>query len=418
MKIGEFAKMCGTKISVLRHYDREKLLEPQYTDKFSGYRYYSSEQILTFYRINALKKAGFSLQEIREIISGEKSNKEIESVFSKKENEFLDALKNLKEARLMMTRLDIVFNDGRAVIKRCADDNAADLCTVADAEIKAADYQRISQYEIKKNEIICRVIKLGDEAEQPKKEISFVNDESVIGKWEIMGVFAVKEDYIQNIFCDNTGFYGGDVKYLYFLPGGEEYWGYSWTKGYFISNSYLSGNAYNEYEIEEKSDGTYMLITLRETEVSRGGKPVYMSLKKVDSNKYSAKSIARKDNIQKPFVNDEKIIGKWISHSFLGADWEEADFPGEREASDDLYFKELYFFPGGSAKCVYADAVFEGEDTVVWTKNFLLRKWNWSACEYEIRTVDGTDYLIIEWKSGDWRYGGYDTNYYVFTREN
>ena len=46
MKIGEFAKMCGTKISVLRHYDREKLLEPQYTDKFSGYRYYSSEQIL------------------------------------------------------------------------------------------------------------------------------------------------------------------------------------------------------------------------------------------------------------------------------------------------------------------------------------------------------------------------------------
>ena len=80
MKIGEFAKMCGTKISVLRHYDREKLLEPQYTDKFSGYRYYSSEQILVFYRINALKKAGFSLQEIKEIISERKSNKEIVNI--------------------------------------------------------------------------------------------------------------------------------------------------------------------------------------------------------------------------------------------------------------------------------------------------------------------------------------------------
>lgn len=416
MKIGEFAKMCGTKISVLRHYDREKLLEPQYTDKFSGYRYYSSEQILAFYRINALKKAGFSLQEIREIISGRKSNKEIEAIFSQKEKDFLDALKNLKEAKLMMTKLDIAFCDGMAVIKRCADDNAADLCTVAEAEIKAADYQRISQYDVKDDEIICKVVKLGDEAVQPKKEIPFVNDESVIGKWEIMGVFAVKEDYIQNIFCDNTGFYGGDVKYLYFLPDGEEYWGYSWTKGYFISNSYLSGNAYNEYEIEEKKDGTYMLVTLRETEVSRGGKPVYMSLKKVDSNKYSAKSIARKDDIEKPFINDERIIGKWISHSFLGAEWEEADFPGEREPEDDLYFKELYFFPDGGAKCVYADAVFEGEDTVTWTKNFLLRKWNWSACEYEIRTVNGTDYMIIEWKSGDYRYGGYDTNYYVFIR--
>lgn len=413
MKIGEFAKMCGAKISVLRHYDREKLLEPQYTDKFSGYRYYSSEQILTFYRINALKKAGFSLQEIKEITSERKSNKEIEIIFSQKEKEFFDALKNLKEAKLMMTKLDIAFSDGTAIVKRSADDNTVDLCTVAETEIKAADYQRISQYEIKDDEIICKVVKLGNEIVQPKKEIPFVNDEKVIGKWEVKGVFAVREDYQENIFCDNTGFYGGDVKYLYFLPNGEEYWGYSWTKGYFISNAYLSGNTYNEYEIEEKSDGTYMLITLKETEVSRGGKPVYLLLKKTDSNRYSAESIARKDDINKPFINDEHIIGKWKAHSFL---CNKDEFSQEREPIDDLYFKELEFFPEGNCKCVYADAVFEGEDTVVWTKNYLLRKWNWSACEYEIRTVDGKDYMIIEWKSGDYRYGGCNTNYYVFKR--
>lgn len=413
MKIGEFAKMCGTKISVLRHYDREKLLEPQYTDKFSGYRYYTSEQILIFYRINALKKAGFSLQEIKEIISGIKSNKEIESIFLQKESEFLDALKNLKEAKLMMTKLDIVFKDDMAVIKRTADDNVSDLCMVAETEIKAADYQRISQYEIREDEIICKVVKLGDERAQPKKELPFINDEHVIGKWEVKGVFAVKEDYAQNIFCDNTGFYGGDVKYLYFLPEGEEYWGYSWTKGYFISNAYLSGSTYNEYEIEEKSDGTYMLITLRDTEVSRGGKPTYLLLKKADSNKYSAESIARKDDIDKPFINDERIIGKWKAHSFL---CNKAEFSQEEESIDDLYFKEVEFFPNGNCRCVYADDVFEGEDTVVWTKNYLLRKWNWSACEYEIRTVNRKDYMIIEWKSGDYRYGGYDTNYYVFVR--
>ena len=413
MKIGEFAKMCGTKISVLRHYDKEKLLEPQYTDIFSGYRYYSSEQILVFYRINALKKAGFSLQEIREIISGRKTNKEIDAIFSQKESEFLDALKNLKEAKLMMTKLDIVFENDTAIISRTADDNANDLCMVAETEIKAADYQRISQYEIRENEIICKVIKLGDETEQPKKEIPFVNDDNVIGKWEIQGVFAVKEDYAQNVFCDKTGFYGGDVKYLYFLPDGEEYWGYSWTKGYFISNAYLTGSAYNEYEIEEKSDGTYMLITLRDTEVIRGGKPTYLLLKKSDSNRYSAESIARKDDLDKPFVNDEIIIGKWKAHSFL---CNKAEFPQEEEPIDDLYFKEIEFFSDGNCRCVYADAVFEGEDTVVWTKNYLLRKWNWSACEYEIRTVDGKDYMIIEWKSGDYRYGGYDTNYYVFSK--
>ncbi len=413
MKIGEFAKMCGTKISVLRHYDKEKLLEPQHTDVFSGYRYYTYEQILVFYRINALKKAGFSLQEIREIISGRKTNKEIEAIFSQKESEFLDAMKNLKEAKLMMTKLDIVFKNNTAIISRTADDNANDLCMVAETEIKAADYQRISQYEIRENEIKCKVVKLGDETEQPKKEIPFVNDESVIGKWEIQGVFAVKEDYAQNIFCDNTGFYGGDVKYLYFLPDGEEYWGYSWTKGYFISNAYLTGSAYNEYEIEEKSDGTYMLITLRETEVSRGGKPTYLLLKKSDGNRYSAESIARKDDINKSFINDERIIGKWKAHSFL---CNKSEFPQEEEPIDELYFKEIEFFSDGNCRCVYADAVFEGEDTVVWTKNYLLRKWNWSACEYEIRTVNEKDYMIIEWKSGDYRYGGYDTNYYVFTK--
>lgn len=417
MKIGEFAKICGTKITVLRHYDKEKLLVPEYTDAFSGYRHYSSEQLLTFHRITALKNAGFSLQEIRELISEGKTVKEVEEIFLTKEKALLDALGMLKEARLMMTRLDIVFNDGTAVIKRSAGDNAIDLCTVAEAEIKAADYQRISQFEIKEDRIICKTVKLDDEIRQQKKEIPFIDDNSVVGKWEVKGIYAVKEDYREGIFCNSQGFYGQDVKYLYFLENGEEYWGYSWTKGYFISNAYMTGYIYNEYEVEQKDDGTYMLITLRENEVCRGGHPEYLLLKKSDSNKYTAEGIARKDNTDRPFINDERVIGKWLSHSFLGAGWDESGFPYEREASEELYFKELYFFPDGNAKCVYEDAVFEGEDTVLWTKNYLLRKWNRSACEYEIRTVDGIDYLIIEWKSGDWRYGGYDTNYYVFTRE-
>ena len=52
-----------------------------------------------------------------------------------------------------------------------------------------------------------------------------------------------------------------------------------------------------------------------------------------------------------------------------------------------------------------------------WTKRFLLRRYNDSACEYEIRPVDGMDYLLIEWKSGDYRWGGFDTNYYIFVRD-
>lgn len=410
MKIGEFAKLCGTKITVLRHYDKEKLLMPENTDRFSGYRYYSSEQILTFHRITALKNAGFSLQEIKNIISSEKTTEEIMEIFSRKEKEFLSALKNLKEAKLMMTKLNIEFKNGAAIIKRIPDSDAMDLCTLAEAEIKAADYQRISQYRINNEEIICDVVKLGEEIAPPEEEIPFENDEEVIGKWEIIGIYAVREDFYDNIFCVKN-FYGEEQKFLYFLPNGEKYWSFSWTKGY------LNSPVNNEYETEKIGDDLYMFVSLKEYEYTRGGKPTCLVLKKADSNRYSAYEIAKKDDINKPFVNDERIIGKWKAHSFLGYhQGGKSDFTTEEEPIEDLYFKEIEFFENGGCRCVYEDDIFEGDDKVVWTKNYLLRKWNWSACEYEIRNVDGKDYMIIEWKSGDYRYGGYDTNYYVFTR--
>lgn len=411
MKIGEFARLCGTKITVLRHYDKEKLLVPENIDKISGYRYYSSEQILNFHRITALKKAGFSLQEIKDIISSEKSNDEMMEIFSRKEKEFLSALENLKEAKLMMTKLNIEFSNDSAVIKLTNDSSVLDLCTLAETEIKAADYQRVSQYCVNGDNITCEVVKLGKERKIPEERLPFVNDEKVIGKWEILGIYAVKEDFYDNLFCVRN-FYGGEQKFLYFLPEGERYWSYSWTKGF------LNSPVNNEYETEIIDNELYMFINLKEYEYTRGGKTTCLVLKKFDSNRYSAEEIARKDDINRPFVNDERIIGKWKAHSFLSESWDKKDFDVTPESIEELYFKEVEFFPEGSCRLVYEDDIFESDDKAVWTAGFLLRKWNWSACEYEIRTVDGKDYMIIEWKSGDWRYGGYDTNYYVFTKSD
>ncbi len=407
MKIGEFARMCGTKISVLRHYDKEKLLVPEYTDRFSGYRYYSSEQILTFHRITSLKNAGFSLQEIRDIICERKAGEEIDEIFSEKEKELIFALKSLKEAKLIMTKLNIEFSENKAIIKRTSNANTNDLCTLAESEIKAAGYQRISQYKTEENKIVCDVIKLGDRIYVPEDDMPFMNDEEVVGKWEIIGIYAVKEDFYDNLFCTKN-FYGGEQKYLYFLPNGESYWAFSWTKGY------LNTPVNNEYETEKIGGDLFMFVNLKEYEYSYGGKPTCLVLKKLDSNRYSAESLTKKDNICLPFVNDERVLGDWIAHSFLCT---KADFPQKREPVEDLYFKEISFFENGSCRLIYADDVFEGDETVTWTKNYILRKFNWSACEYEIRNSGGTDYMIIEWKSGDYRYGGYPTNYYVFVRK-
>ena len=99
MKIGEFAKICETRISVLRHYDKQDLLKPAYIDKFTGYRYYSQEQIAVFFRIKALKEAGFSLTEIKDLLCQLKDDADVLELFDKKRALLLETLHNLDRAK-------------------------------------------------------------------------------------------------------------------------------------------------------------------------------------------------------------------------------------------------------------------------------------------------------------------------------
>lgn len=412
MKIGEFAKYCGTKISVLRHYDKEKLLIPERIDMFTGYRYYSPLQKMIFDRITALKNAGFTLHEIRRIISFSASENEIIEMFARKADELSTAIKFLKEAEHIMSELKVIFENNCAKIRVKQGDNITNLCLQLDSYIKNADCQRISQFTFDENEISCHVVKLGEETQSEDPILPFVDDNQVVGKWEVVGNYAVREDFEQGIFS-TMSFYGEDVKYIYFLPNGEKYWCFCWTKGYFVVDGYRINPIYNPYEIVNKDDGVYMLISLREFEAAKGGQPTILALRQVDNHEYTPEMIARRDDIDKPFINDERIIGKWRAYSFIG---NKLEFPQPEENIDDLYFKEIEFFSGGKCRCVYEDAVFEGDDKLSWTKNYLLRKWNWSACEYEIRIHNDIEYMIIEWKSGDYRFGGFDTNYYVFVR--
>ncbi|MDD6878854.1 MAG: MerR family transcriptional regulator [bacterium] len=65
-KIGKFAKIVDTSIRTLRYYDEIDLLKPIEIDLFTGYRYYSKEQIDDFNIIKSLQYVGFSLEEIKE----------------------------------------------------------------------------------------------------------------------------------------------------------------------------------------------------------------------------------------------------------------------------------------------------------------------------------------------------------------
>lgn len=69
LRIGEFSVLSQITIHMLRHYDKIGLLQPEYTDQFTGYRYYKEEQLPTANKILALKEMGFSLPSIREILA-------------------------------------------------------------------------------------------------------------------------------------------------------------------------------------------------------------------------------------------------------------------------------------------------------------------------------------------------------------
>ncbi len=72
-RIGEFSKLCGLSADTLYHYEKQKILIPFSVDAFTGYRYYDASQMITVNKILALKDAGFSLNEISEILKSETS---------------------------------------------------------------------------------------------------------------------------------------------------------------------------------------------------------------------------------------------------------------------------------------------------------------------------------------------------------
>ena len=66
-KIGEMAQMNHVSTQTLRLYARNKLLEPEYLDSETGYRYYTLDQCAKLDLIRALKSCRLSLDRIKEI---------------------------------------------------------------------------------------------------------------------------------------------------------------------------------------------------------------------------------------------------------------------------------------------------------------------------------------------------------------
>jgi DNA-binding transcriptional MerR regulator len=69
LKIGEMAELCHVSTQALRLYANDHLLEPEYLDPKTGYRYYTLEQCARLDFIQALKSCEMRLNEIRDLFS-------------------------------------------------------------------------------------------------------------------------------------------------------------------------------------------------------------------------------------------------------------------------------------------------------------------------------------------------------------
>jgi len=111
-KIGEFSKLSKVSIKTLRYYDKRDLLKPSTTDKFSGYRYYSAEQLLTIQRIISLKKQGFTLEEIKLLLAEDVSPEDVKESLTIKQSELQytieEAQRQLKEINSGLERVGVL----------------------------------------------------------------------------------------------------------------------------------------------------------------------------------------------------------------------------------------------------------------------------------------------------------------------
>jgi effector-binding domain-containing protein len=124
LKIGDFSKFCRVSVKTLRYYDEIGILKPIRVDQFTGYRYYSAEQLSRINRIMDLKDLGLSLEEINQIMTNNLSRVGIIELLRKKQDETLKRLRE-EEARLKKVEkwLDKVKKEGNmpaseVVIKR------------------------------------------------------------------------------------------------------------------------------------------------------------------------------------------------------------------------------------------------------------------------------------------------------------
>lgn len=91
-KIGDFSRLSRVSVKALRYYDEIGLLKPVSVDRFTGYRYYSADQLPRLNRIIVLRNLGLSLEEVSRMLDDNLSIDHIKQMLQVKQAEIRERL--------------------------------------------------------------------------------------------------------------------------------------------------------------------------------------------------------------------------------------------------------------------------------------------------------------------------------------
>ncbi|MBI5666652.1 MAG: MerR family transcriptional regulator [Chloroflexi bacterium] len=122
-KIGDFSKLTQVPVSALRYYDELGLLKPAQIDRFTGYRYYSFDQLPRLNRILALKDLGLSLEQIAQVLDDNLTPEQLRGMFRLKQAELQQRVREEQErlarveARLRQIEMEDKMPDYDVILK-------------------------------------------------------------------------------------------------------------------------------------------------------------------------------------------------------------------------------------------------------------------------------------------------------------
>lgn len=243
------------------------------------------------------------------------------------------------------------------------------------------------------------------------RDLPFVNDEEALGKWKLLDIVPSEEQFLYG-HRKHSG--RNPFEELYFLEGGEPYWVFGgWTKGFLFTEK---EKCVHTYTIRQVNGHNLLFLKMKKFHtggnVPIGAPQIYVYEKESDAILH-ADDIRRRDRVDYPFITDESVLGGWQVKDFYCDSLDRFDPKLQNWKEEDLFFRKVSFLPGG--ECLHVTK--NGESRLKWTKGYILNPGWEIASAYQIQVVEGKEYLIVEWKTGDYAFGPSDGHFwYIFTR--